>query len=75
MAGSSGSRRTRPTGSGRGVPDVSSASTCYHLGALTLLTLRNGRVAGLTSFLAPLVLDGFEICSALTDESAPVAVS
>lgn len=59
----------------QGVPSRPGEVSSYHLGGLTLLTLRDGRVAGLTSFLAPLVLEGFELSAALTDESAPPAVS
>jgi RNA polymerase sigma-70 factor (TIGR02960 family) len=45
--------------------------TAYHLGGLTVLTLRDGKVAGLACFLAPLVETGFGIPPAPTDESSP----
>lgn len=43
----------------------------YRLGGLTVLTLGEGRVVELTSFLAPLVTESF----GLTDEFVPPAVS
>ena len=59
----------------QGDPRRPDDSPAYLLGGLTLLTLRDGRVASLTSFLAPLVLGGFELSPSWTDESAPPAVS
>lgn len=59
----------------QGDPGRPADMSSYHLGGLTLLTLRDGRVASLTSFLAPLVLEGCELSSVWTDESAPPAVS
>jgi RNA polymerase sigma-70 factor (TIGR02960 family) len=38
----------------------------YRLGGLTLLTVRDGRVAELTSFLAPMVIDGFGLAAEIT---------
>jgi len=37
----------------------SNAGAAYHLGGLTVLTLRRGRIAALTCFLAPIVEDFF----------------
>lgn len=53
-------------GDGAGTGDAA-----YHLGGLTVLTLGEGRIVELTSFLAPLLTEGL----GLTDEFVPPAVS